>query len=323
MASRLSSFLGELKRRKVYQVALVYAVVGFGVAQGAEYLFQILEFPLVAAQFVAALVVLGFPVALVLAWAYEVKPEQPSAAGPSGAVGLGAAERDDGPSIVVLPFDNMSPDPADAYFSDGLTEEIITDLSALHSLRVISRSSAVALKGTQKDVRTIGSELGVRYVLEGSVRKAGDDLRITAQLIDATSDRHLWSERYDGKLEDVFGMQEKVSRSIVESLKLRLNPQEDRALSARPIQDPRAYDTYLLAMHESRTLTPEGITRALHLTNQAIEVVGDNAQLFAVLAYCHYLAYDFGIRHQERTLLEAERWASKALEPDPGVGLAH
>ena len=170
MASRLSSFLAELKRRKVYHVAVVYVLVGLAVAQGADWAFDLIELPNMASQLVAILIVLGFPIALVLAWAYEVRPEEPRVAeeAPASVIASSESERK---SIVVLPFDNMSPDPGDAYFADGLTEEIITNLSYLRSLRVISRSSAMALKGTHKDLRTIGRELEVQYVLEGSVRK--------------------------------------------------------------------------------------------------------------------------------------------------------
>ena len=130
-------------------------------------------------------------------------------------------------SIAVFPFANMSSDPEQEYFSDGLTEEIISDLSRVHSLLVISRSSIMTFKGTQKRLKEIAGEVNVRYVLEGSVRKAGNNLRITAQLIDAGSDSHIWSEKYNGTLEDVFDIQEKVSRSIVEALKLKLTPQEE------------------------------------------------------------------------------------------------
>jgi TolB-like protein len=226
-------------------------------------------------------------------------------------------------SIVVLPFDNISPDPNDAYFSDGLTEEITTKLSHIHSLRVISRRSAMVLKSKQKDVLTIGRELDVQYVLEGSVRKAGNNLRITAQLIDAGTDSHRWSETYDGVLEDVFGMQEDVAHSIVAALELTLNPTEEKSLAARPIEDPHVYQTYLLAMHESNKFTQEGTDRAIRLTQQALATIGENALLSATLADCYYVAYDMGFRHSQATLEEIEKWASKAMELDPVSGQAH
>ena len=139
-------------------------------------------------------------------------------------------------SIVVLPFDNLSPDPDNAFFADGLTEEIITDLSKVGALRVISRNSAMQLKKRAKDTRTIGLELNVRYVLEGSVRRAGQALRVTAQLVDASTDRQLWAEKFNGSLEDVFAIQEKLSRAIVDALKVKLSPREESQLAARPIR---------------------------------------------------------------------------------------
>ena len=133
-------------------------------------------------------------------------------------------------SIVVLPFDNLSPDPENEFFTDGLTDEIIADLSVVKSLRVISRTSSMQLKGTEKDLRTIGRELGVQYALEGSVRRAGSALRITAQLIDAERDAHLWTGKYSGSVDDVFEMQEQVSRAIVNALKVALDPTEERLI---------------------------------------------------------------------------------------------
>ena len=282
MASRFSSFLAELKRRKVYHVAVAYILVGWGVSQGAEFLFgDVLRLQDVVWQVVIGLIVLGFPIALVLAWAYELRPEEPRKVEQGTEGILEPSTVGDRKSIVVLPFDNMSPDPGDAYFSDGLTEEIITSLSRISSLRVISRSSAMVLKGTQKEVRTIGRELDVQYVLEGSVRKAGNDLRITAQLIDAASDEHLWADRYDGILEDVFGMQEDVSRSIVDALRLKLGPDEERRVTERPIDNLQAYECYLRARYEFWTWGGGSLDRSMDLIERGLEVVGDNDLLQA------------------------------------------
>ena len=150
----------------------------------------------------------------------------------------------------MLPFENLSPDPDQEYFSDGLTEEVISDLSNVRALRVISRSSAMTFKGTKKKVPEIARELDVQYVLEGSVRKAGQSLRITAQLIDAATDAHLWAEKYSGTLEDVFDVQEKVSRAIVAALKLKLTPEESKKIAERPIDNVAAYQCYLKANAE-------------------------------------------------------------------------
>ena len=223
-------------------------------------------------------------------------------------------------SIVVLPFDNMSPDPGDAYFSDGLTEEIITDLTCCGLLRVISRNSSMVLRDTRKDTKSIAEELGVQYVLEGSVRKAAENLLVTAQLIDARADEHVWAERFSGTLEDVFEIQGQLSRSIVDSLRVQLTSEEERSFLARSTKDPHAYDTYLRATHEGSKLTQEGTDRAIRLTEEALAARGENALLSATLAQSYYLAYDNGFSHDEETLEKLERSAGRALELDPELG---
>ncbi|PWT90058.1 MAG: protein kinase, partial [Blastocatellia bacterium] len=168
-------------------------------------------------------------------------------------------------SIVVLPFANIGSDGNDDYFSDGLTEELISDLSKIRSLKVISRNSAMKLKGTEKDLRTIVRELDVRYVLDGSVRKAGSSLRISVQLIDGLSDANVWSEKYSGTLEDVFQMQESVSRSIVEALQITLSTDEQRQMDERPIADPQVYDLYLRARAAFNQGDPAALDRSIAL----------------------------------------------------------
>jgi TolB-like protein/tetratricopeptide (TPR) repeat protein len=229
---------------------------------------------------------------------------------------------DEKKSIVVLPFENLSPDPDNAFFADGLTEELIAELSGLKELRVISRTSAMKFKDSKKDVPTIARELNVRYVLEGSVRRAGDSVRITAQLIDAESDSHLWAERYTGKLDDIFDLQEQLSRRIVEALHVTLTPDDHHRLASRPISDVHAYDTWLRAQHEIYKFSKEGFDRGIQLIRQAQNITGENALLHAALGYAHVLSYDFGIRHDPGTLERADEHAAKALELNPNLGLA-
>ena len=188
-------------------------------------------------------------------------------------------------SLVVLPFVNQSPDPDNEYFSDGLTEEIISDLAAIKSLRVISRTSSMHLKGTTKDVPTISRELGVRYVMEGSVRKAGNALRITAQLIDATTDGRIWGAKYGGTLDDVFELQERVAREIVAALGITLTTAEDRHLAQRPIEDARAFELFLQARQEMHRYGLDAIERGEELVRRAMALVGEAAPLKALLAW--------------------------------------
>ena len=232
----------------------------------------------------------------------------------------GAARRQpDAPFIAVLPFTNMSPDPENEYFSDGLTEEIIADLSKIRALRVISRTSIMQLKGTKKDLKTIGRELNVRYLLEGSVRKAGNSLRITAQLIDAADDVHVWAEKYSGSLEDVFDIQERVSRAIVKALHVTLSPDEDRRVAERPIEDVRAYECYLRARHEMWRFTQEGLDRALALLRQGLEIVGDNALLYGTLGAAYWQHINAGVGPVEHYLHKAEECVVQGVSAGAGL----
>lgn len=284
-----------------------------------------LRLPDLAVTFVIAVVLLGFPIALALAWTYDLTwggiERTGARAAPEDAERVSredvSAETFSEPSIVVLPFDNLSPDPGDAYLADGLSEEIITNLSYLRGLRVISRNSAMALKGTGKDTRTIGRELDVRYVLEGGVRKAGDALRITAQLIDARTDTHLWAKTYQGTMEDVFGMQESVARSMVEALDVELSPDERQRLTKRPIRDSRAYEAYLRARQLIWQLTPEALARAQQEMQNGLEISGPNPLFYAGLATVHWALYDSGVQHDSQVLDAGEAYADRALEMDP------
>jgi len=216
-------------------------------------------------------------------------------------------------SIVVLPFENLSPDPDQDYFCDGMTEEIIADLSHIRVLRVISRTSAMRLKGTDKDLQTIATDLGVRYVLEGSVRKAGNSLRITAQLIDASADDHLWAERYAGTLDDVFRIQETVSRRIVAALKLVLSTGESEQIAERQIPNVRAYEYYLKARCELFKFTKTSCERCMDYLERALAIAGDNALLYAQLAQAYLQCAFAEVSGREVWLQKARDNAEKAL----------
>jgi serine/threonine protein kinase/Flp pilus assembly protein TadD len=227
-------------------------------------------------------------------------------------------------AIVVLPFANLSPDPDNAYFADGLMEEVIADLSRVRALTVISRTSSVKLKETGWDLRRIGRELNVRYALEGSVRRAGSTLRITAQLIDVETEAHLWGEKYSGTVDDVFDLQERLSRQIVEALQITLSPPEDREIAERPIADIRAFEYYQRARQEYYRYTAEGMVAARALAEHGLAVVGPHEALYGMLGTVYAWSPTVLGGDEETTLLEAEACARRAFElnPDSAQGLS-
>jgi serine/threonine protein kinase/tetratricopeptide (TPR) repeat protein len=225
-------------------------------------------------------------------------------------------------SIVVLPFENLSPDLDNAYFADGLTEEIISDLAKVRALRVISRTSAMLLRGSKKDVPTIARELNVGYVLEGSVRRAGSSLRITAQLIEAVNDAHVWAEKYTGTIDDVFDMQEKVSRAIVEALRLELTPQERQQLAERPIPNLYAYECYLRARREIFRFTEPALDKAMEYLEEGLRVLPDNPLLLAGVAHAHFQRVEIGTG-QDDSLEQADAFATRAVSLAPDLPQGH
>lgn len=220
-------------------------------------------------------------------------------------------------AIVVLPFANLSPDPDNAYFAAGLMEEVIADLSRVQALTVISRTSSMKLKEAGWDLRRIGRELNVRYALEGSVRRAGSALRITAQLIDVDTDAHLWAEKYSGTVDDVFDLQEKLSRQIVDALQITLSPPEDRELAERPIADVRAFEYYQRARQEYYRQTAEGMVAARALAEHGLAVVGPHEALYGILGTVYAWSPTFLVGDEETTLREAEACARRAFELNP------
>jgi len=225
------------------------------------------------------------------------------------------------PSVVVLPFEDLSPAKDNEYFSDGLTDEIITDLSQIKQLRVISRTSAMALKGTARNVKTIARELDVKYVLQGSVRKAGNNLRVTAQLIDAIGDSVLWGTKVNGTLDEVFDIQEEVSRCVVRALDVRLTPEQKEGLAERPIRDARAYESYLRARYAIWAWTQEGFTVAERELRKSLELQGRNELLYATLGWIHVMRLEAGLEDED-SLRKAEECAGEVLKLSPGSAYA-
>ena len=214
---------------------------------------------------------------LVDAWRKAGLPDKPSVPLP------------DKPSIAVLPFDNLSDDPEQEYFSDGMTDDIITDLSKLKNLLVISRNSTFTFKGKEKKIPEIAKELNVRYILEGSVRRAGDQVRINAQLIDAKTDHHLWAERFDDTFRNIFKLQDKITDKIVTALVLKLSSSEEQIVDDKGTLNTAAYDAYLKGMIHKRRFTPDDYVKAISYFKQAIELDPDYSQAYAELAHTYWI----------------------------------
>jgi adenylate cyclase len=249
-------------------------------------------------------------------------------AGPSTAPVLAAAPATalplpDKPSIAVLPFANMSGDPEQEYFADGMVEEIITALSRIRWLFVIARNSTFTYKGQAVDVKQVGRELGVRYVLEGSVRKGGDRVRITGQLIDTATGAHIWADRFDGLIEDVFELQDKVALSVAGVIEPALQAAEMRRSAARPTADLSAYDLYLRALAAFFPITKERIVEALAFLEQAIAIDRHYGPALSWAAMCHgWLVRDGWAEEPETSRRKAGDLARQALqvaENDPGI----
>ena len=231
--------------------------------------------------------------------------------------------REDQPSIAVLPFTNMSTEPDQEYFCDGMAEEIINALTRLENLRVIARTSAFAFKGKQEDVREIGRKLDVENLLEGSVRKAGNRLRITAQLVRAADGSHLWSDRYDREMEDVFAIQDEISEAIVSKLKIRLAPSEETDPGKRHTDNIEVYNLYLKGRFHWSKRTPKEIEQAIEYFKQAIQKAPGYALAYSGLADCYSVLQNLNKLPAEVAYGQAEAMASKAIELDGSLSEAH
>src|SRR5437016_6096596 len=268
----MSGFFEELKRRKVYRVAIAYIVAGWALAQGLAQVLPVFEISNSVIRVVIALLLIGFPVALVLAWVFDVTPQgikaTPSvassghrrrnvlmlaAAGVVISIAAGffilprAAAHKIDKSIAVLPFENLSQEKENAFFADGIQDDILTNLSKIGDLKVISRTSVMSYRTKPATVREIGKALGVSSVLEGSVRREGDRVRVNVQLINANSDEHLWANNYDRDLTDVFAIQTDLAREIASALQAKLSPTEKAQMERKPTENGEAYLAFLQA----------------------------------------------------------------------------
>jgi adenylate cyclase len=314
----LGRWFGELRRRKVFRVALAYLVGGWVLIQVADATFEPLGLSTVAHRFVIVAVVLGFPLACVLAWAFDLTRhgiERTPAAAPVPVETPAVAPRSH--SIAVLPFADMSPAHDQGYFCEGIAEEIINSMCCVGGLRVASRTSAFQFRDRNVDVREIGRLLGVTSVLEGSVRKSGDRIRITAQLVDCADGYHHWSESFDRDLDDVFAIQTEIARSLVAALRLTLTPRERALIDRGGTRNAEAYDLYLRAQALLRDHTDATLPQAAALFEQATRRDPDFAQAHAGLANAIAIKGQWQLGVSEVEFEKAIRASQRALDLEP------
>jgi len=334
MTSRIRSFLAELKRRKVVRVAVVYAAVAFVVWQAAEIAVPGLNLPDWVLTLVILLTALGFPIALVLAWALELTPEGirvTPPAEPPDIAGTGKQAPQPGAtpagpqpaSVAVLPFTDMSPEKDQEYFCDGMAEELINALTKVKELRVAARTSSFQFKGKAEDVCEIAKKLRVSSVLEGSVRRAGERLRVTAQLVSAEDGYHLWSETYERQLEDVFAIQDEISRSIVDTLGPTLLGRAEPRLVKPSTESTEAYDLCLKGRYYWHQRYKYGLEMAMSYFQRAIEIDPDYALPYTGIADSYVTLAMYGFLPVRDAGSEAKAAATRALELDDELGEAH
>lgn len=343
----------ELRRRNVLRMAALYVVAAWLILQVTEVLSGLLDVPEWLGPVVLAMLVIGLPIALVMSWFFEITdsgverdPDDVAAGASAGLSGrhldfiiiaiLGAAilvfawltwwpdlpqER----SIAVLAFDNMSDDPAQEYFSDGIAEELLGTLARIPALRVISRSSSFSFKGRNLDLPTIARQLNVAHILEGSVRKSGDRVRISAQLIEAASDSHLWSGTYERELtaENVFEIQSQIARSIADALNTVIAQENTADTRRSPTQDLRALEAYLLGKQRMALRSKRGLTEAAAYFGEAVEIDPDYAAAWLGLADVNLLLSNYGHIGLDEALRAAKPALDRVFELDDRLGAAY
>jgi TolB-like protein/Tfp pilus assembly protein PilF len=356
------SFFAELKRRNVYKVAVAYIVAGWALAQGIAQVFPVFDVPNWIVRLIVGLIVVGFPIALVFAWAFEITPEGvkstaeadamlPSARPSNRAwiyiVVIGAAISlalfflgrytapnrtmlsGDKKSIAVLPFASLSENKNDAYFADGVQDQILTNLAKVSDLKVISHTSVRQYKtGAERNMREIGRQLGVAYIMEGSVQRARDRLRINATLIDARTDTHIWAETYDRTAADLFAIQSELAQSIVTQLKAKLSPKQKAEIEERPTQDLIAFELYLQAKaiidsYINATDVRAALLQALHSLDEAIKRDPNFVSAYCYAARANDLLFFFDLDPTPERISLADAAVKTALRLHPDSAEAH
>jgi TolB-like protein/Tfp pilus assembly protein PilF len=357
-----SNFLAELKRRNVYKVAVAYIVAGWALSQGIAQVLPVFDVPNWAIRLIVVLVIIGLPVALVLAWVFEITPEGikrteiadriPATArrkkhawvyivvvgaivsitlfflgrysAISGAPRHGeAAIGIPGKSIAVLPFDNLSRDPDNAYFAEGVQDEILTRLAKVADLKVISRTSTQHFKSVPENLPQIAKQLGVTNILEGSVQKAKDQVRVNVQLINALTDAHLWAEIYDRKLTDLFSVESDIAKTIADTLQAKLTGSESTAMSNKPTANPEAYELYLKGRFFWNKRTGQDLKTACDYFQQAIAIDPNYATAYAGLAESYILIPLFDAGSPQDYFPKAKAAAERAIELQETSAEAH
>jgi adenylate cyclase len=350
------SFFAELKRRNVYKVAVAYIVGGWALSQGIAQVFPVFDVPNWAIRLIVLLIIIGFPVAVVLAWAFEITPEgikrtedvDPIVAARAPkkhvwiyVVAIGAmvsialfflgrytarssndASNLPAKSIAVLPFENLSDDKGAGYFSDGITEEILNALAQIPNLKVAARRSAFQFKGNDLDLRKIGQVLGVAHILEGSLQKAGDQVRINVQLVDVQNGLQAWSEKYDRKLDNVFAVEDEIAKAIATRLRVQLTGGAGQPLVVDSTNNPQAHELYLRGLTLLAARGP-GLREASDLFQQAVKLDAGYAQAWGALAITELLLPSYALDSFDASLPRGESAAQRALSLDPNTASAH
>lgn len=314
-------YLAELKRRNVFRSAITYLIIAWVIAQVSSIVLPVFNAPNYLMKTLIFALIIGFPISLVFAWVYELSPKgikkiKNIESGQLGVEQSVEVNSDFKKKLVVLPFQNLSSDDENNYFSDGLTEEIIMRLSGIKDLDVASRSTSMRYRDSELDIVSLGKALNACFFLQGTVRKIEDDLKISTELIDVKKDAQLWAEIYHGKMEDVFGIQEKVSKKIVKSLKLKLTPKEKKALSKKATLNSKAHDANLRAREYLFRYTKSYLLLAVELFQKAIDLDPKYAAAYAGMAEACSLLYETHDK-KPKWIKKAEEASLKALLYDP------